>query len=369
MKKVLHVIDTGGPGGAETVFVELADRLRKRGFASLTVAGKGGWVEQELTRRGLMFRPLDSKGSLNWRFLKGLVDIVRQENVDLIQSHLLGANVYCGMTGAITRRPVVATFHGTVDVSPNERLRWLKLMAMRSGVERFVAVSNNLREQIRNQGLLEEDKSQVIYNGIESCRYGRGTLTDLRVELGLSAESFLIGCLGNVRPAKGYGVLIEAALALRNRRKNVHILVAGDMHAGLMAELRAQLATSGLSSRVHFIGFVEDSGRFLGQLDMFVLSSLSEGFSIATVEAMATGLPVVVTRCGGPEEIVTDGADGIVVPARDPHALATAIDRLVDDEGLREQLGRRASESARRRFDIDHTIGEYAALYERLLPR
>lgn len=367
MKKVLHVIDTGGPGGAETVFVELADRLRQRGFESLTVAGRGGWVEQELSRRGLRFQPLDSKGSINWRFLLGLVDIVRRENVDLIQSHLLGANVYCGLAGAIMRKPVVATFHGTVDVSPNERLRWLKLLAMRAGVRKFVAVSNSLREQIRDQGLLEESSSQVIYNGIESCRYGRSTTTNLKAELGVPTESFLIGCLGNVRPAKGYGVLIEAATALGIKRKHVHFVVAGDRHGSLMSELQKQLTACGVSDRVHFIGFVEDGARFLSQLDMFVLSSLSEGFSIATVEAMATGLPVVVTQCGGPEEIVTDGIDGVVVPARDPLALATAIDGLIEDEGQRQLLGLEASKSAQTRFDIDRTIGEYEALYKRIL--
>ncbi len=367
MKRVLHVIDTGGPGGAETVFVELADRLRQHGFDSLAVAGIGGWVEQELARRDLVLRPIDSKGSLNWRLLVSLVELVRKENVDLIQSHLLGANVYCGLAGAITRKPVVATFHGAVDVSPNERLRWLKLMAMRAGVKRFVAVSNSLSAQIRRQGLLDETRSQVIYNGIETFRYCRTRLTDLRVKLGLPTEGFLIGCLGNVRPAKGYGVLVEAAAALRNRREHVHIVIAGDTHSGLMPELREQLAALGLSNRVHFIGFVKDSARFLGQIDLFVLSSLSEGFSIATVEAMATGLPVVVTQCGGPEEIVTDGINGIVVPTRDPQALSAAIDRLIDDEALRDQLGREAAECARRRFDIARTVAAYEALYNRVL--
>lgn len=367
MRKVLHAIDTGGPGGAETIFVELADRLRRRGFASLTAARRGGWVEEELRRRGLIFRPIESKGSLNWRFLKGLVDIVRQENVDLIQSHLLGANVYCGLAGAITRRPVVATFHGIVDVSPDERFRSVKLMAMRSGVKRFVAVSRNLRDQIRDEGLLDKDNSQVIYNGIECGRYGHSTVTDLRMSLGLACESVLIGCLGNVRQAKGYGVLIKAASALISQNKNVHVVVAGDTNSGLMAELRDQISKAGLSHCVHFIGFVEDSARFLSQLDIFVLSSLTEGFSIATVEAMATGLPVVVTRCGGPGEIVTDGVDGVVVPTKEPQELASAIARLIDDEGLRNRLSRKAFESARQRFDIDRTIGDYADLYDRVL--
>ena len=112
MSRILHVIDTTGPGGAETVFVDLADRLREKGYDTIVLLRGPGWVQDELRRRELKPILLDAKGSFNWRYLLSLVRLVKDERIDLIQSHLLGSNVYCAVTGWITQKPVVATFHG-----------------------------------------------------------------------------------------------------------------------------------------------------------------------------------------------------------------------------------------------------------------
>ena len=95
MKTILHVIDTTGPGGAETIFIDLASRLPENKYRSIVVIRGKGWVCEELCRRGIEPLFMDAKGSFNWRSLSGLASLVRKEGVDLIQSHLLGSNVYC----------------------------------------------------------------------------------------------------------------------------------------------------------------------------------------------------------------------------------------------------------------------------------
>ena len=91
---------------------------------------------------------MDASGSFNWRYLQGLAALIRRENVDLIQSHLLGSNVYCSLAGLLTRKPVVATFHGAVDIGENERLKGLKFGAINLGARCIIAVSDSLRENI-----------------------------------------------------------------------------------------------------------------------------------------------------------------------------------------------------------------------------
>lgn len=366
MKTILHVIDTTGPGGAETVFIELADRLRTHGYRSEVVVRGSGWVLDQLRARGLQPVVLDAQGAFNWRYLRGLTRLIRERRVDIVQSHLLGSNVYCAAAGLLTRRPTIATFHGMVDVAPQERWRWAKFQLMNAGVSDFVAVSGRLRDAIRAEGLLDPTKASVIYNGVDMQRYALSSRRDLRASLGLPDDALLIGSLGNVRPAKAYDVLIRAARNIIDRHPQAHFVIAGHVKASLMRELEPLMAELDVAGHVHFLGFRDDSADFLAQLDLFLLSSTSEGFSIATIEAMATGLPVVVTRCGGPEEIVTDGVTGLMVPPGNSGALADGVLALQADVARRTALAAAGRTHAQEQFSMERMLEGYMALYRRL---
>jgi glycosyltransferase involved in cell wall biosynthesis len=127
--------------------------------------------------------------------------------------------------------------------------------------------------------------------------------------------------------------------------------------------LTRQRTNLGLEGRVHFLGYVDDPAEYLRNLDVFVLSSSTEGFSIATIQAMATGIPVVATRCGGPEEILSADEYGLLVPAADADALASALIALIDSPEKRRTFATAGRGLARKRFDMAHMLSEYQALY------
>lgn len=364
MKTILHVIDTTGPGGAETMFIELADRLRERGYRSVVVVRGKGWVHDQLCRRGLEPVIIPAKGSFNFSLLFALLRLLRQQRIDVVQSHLLGSNIYCALAGMISRVPVVATFHGMVDVAEDERVPWLKYKILNWGVSRFVSVSQRLQDAIDLQGLLNADKTTVVYNGIDLPRYRKGQGRALREQLNLTDDCVLIGALGNVRPAKDYVTLVKAAARVVAACPQAQFIVAGDKKPSLMAELEALIHREQLQRHVHFIGFIADSADYLSQLDMFALSSSTEGFSLSTIEAMATGLPVITTRCGGPEEIVCPDSDALMVGVNDPESLARAIIRLIDDPELSRRLQEAAVVSVNNRFSIEQTVSSYIDIYE-----
>jgi glycosyltransferase involved in cell wall biosynthesis len=357
------MIDTTGPGGAETIFIQLADLLRQKGYRSLVVIRGPGWVKSELERRGLTPVILNAKGSFAFGFLYKLYRLAISEKVDVIQSHLLGSNVYAALLGVLVRRPVVATYHGMVDVNPNERFRFLKNKAMQWGISYYVTVSHSLSRKIEAHKLLNPAKTAIIYNGVDAKPYGRHVRSTLRGELGLAQNDVLVGSLGNVRPAKAYDVLLEAAAQVKALRSDVHFVVAGHKKAALMQQLNRKMEMLGVTGCVHFIGFVDHSASFLSQLDFFLLSSRSEGFSIATIEAMMTGLPVLVTRCGGPEEIVTHGETGWMVEPDNASALADGVITLIDDEALTARLAIAGQRHARTIFGIDTMIDAYLDIY------
>jgi glycosyltransferase involved in cell wall biosynthesis len=186
----------------------------------------------------------------------------------------------------------------------------------------------------------------------------------LRQQYGLKQNDILVGSLGNIRSSKGYQVLLQAASILNAGSHSFHFIIAGHSHPGGLYDgllkLREEL---GLTHRVHFLGFTEDPADFLSNLDIFLLSSTSEGFSIATIQAMAAGLPVVATRSGGPQEIVENGKNGLLVDVNNAGAIADALVSLVNDKALCAHLSKNAREHVVEKFGIDVMLHAYKELY------
>lgn len=292
---VLHVIDTTGPGGAETVFLALAEGCIKQGYRSIALIRGPGWVEQQLTKRSIPYYIRDCKGSLNLRFLFEMISIIRKEKVTHIQSHLLGSNVYTSIVGLFTRIPVTATFHGHVDISPDERLRNAKLAVIKMGARHVVSVTEDLKNTINHTtGSWCRLHPTVIPNGIDLS-----ALEKLPVQaLAKSDESLVFGCLGNVRPAKNYPLAIEFVRFLKDRGVNVKLRIAGDDTKSGAIELKKEVSRSGLEDNVEFLGFIDDVPGFFSSIDVFLMTSSSEGHPLALTQALAAAKPILTTRNG-----------------------------------------------------------------------
>ncbi len=369
MARFLHAIDTTGPGGAETVFVDLATRLAGPVDEHIVAITGPGWVHNELCRRGVSPHVVAASGSFDFRYLRGLVRLIRQHRIDLIQSHLLGSNVYCSLAGMICRVPVVSTFHGSADLGVNEKHLALKRFVLNRGSSRCVFVSNSLREEIVDRTGISRSKAITIHNGIDATAFVPRRNSALRQELGLQDDAIIVGAVGNVRPSKGYDTLLQAAVQLRSVDPRYHVVVAGQYDNALGWKLLRLRTRLGLDKSVHFLGFRNDVANLLNSLDVFVLSSDSEGFSLATVQAMACGVPVVVTRSGGPQEIVRDGANGLLVDVRADAQLAAGIRRMAGDSSLRQMLVANALELVWSEYTLEAMLDRYRGVYAELLGR
>lgn len=367
LKTILHIIDTTGPGGAETVFIDLISYLPSEKYRSVVVIRGRGWVYEELRRRGIEPIILDAKGSFNWRYLRSLTTLIRLEKVDLIQSHLLGSNIYASLAGLLSQVPVVATFHGMVDVAEKERLLFLKFAAINYGAVAIIAVSDDLRDNIVCRTRLRPEKTKVIYNGINTESFQRPKSNSLRQKFGWSEGEIIIGSLGNIRPAKAYNVLLQAASLLKEKEQSYRFVIAGQRNGNLYKSLLDMKAELKLDDRVHFLGFNDDPADFLSNLDLFLLSSISEGFSIATIQAMAAGLPVIATRSGGPEEIITHDQSGYLVDIDAPQQIADAVKKIMNDSGLSHRLAQAGQNHSIETFDIKNMINSYELIYKKFL--
>lgn len=366
-RRVVHLIDTGGPGGAESIYGALAAGLEARGWQAVPVVPEPGWLQDRLRAGGLDPVLLESRRSFDVAYLVRLVRMLRRTDADLVHAHLLASSVYGSVAAVLCGLPSVCTFHGTVDVTPASASSRLKLWMLDRPDGRVVFVSEALRRRICADNPLDADRTRVIHNGIDVDRYRRVEGGAFRRELGVDPEHVLVGAVGNVRPAKDYRLFLEVAERLRERDPRYRFVVVGDRQNELGRELERQCSARGLDDVLTFAGLRDDVPEVLAGLDLYLLTSSSEGFSLSTVEAMASGLPVVATRCGGPEEIIEDGVDGRLVEASSARALAEAVGALARDSERARRMGRAARRTAEKRFSVDRMIEGYADLYDRLV--
>jgi glycosyltransferase involved in cell wall biosynthesis len=221
--------------------------------------------------------------------------------------------------------------------------------------------------EIEQTGVSPE-KVVTIYNGVDAENFSTsGTRTTGQVlqPFGIPTDVPLVGSVGRFRPQKGYADLLVAMKQVKENAPTARLLLVGD--AELQADLEAKAMSLGLDEVVTFAGVRTDVPEILTALDVFVLASLWEGMPNAILEAMAAGLPVVATAVGGTPEVVVDGVTGLLVPPRDPTALAQAITRLLDDPDLRQRMGRAGRERVLQHFSVEQMVKRTQTLYEQLL--
>ena len=364
----MHLIDTGGPGGAETLFATLAQRLGSPATRSLAIVPREDWLSARLRALGIAPLVLPAKGSLHFGYLRTLVSTVRRDRVRLIHTHLLGSAVYGALAGMITRTPVLAVLHGPTDLRKLGRLAGLKRWLLKNGCAAVVAVSTSTQQALQDLDIGPE-RVTLIRNGVDTDRFSPGPATELRTELGLSATQLLIGAVGNIRAPKAYDVLLNAAALVLKRVPDCHFAIVGEGSTGAMQPLLDLRASLGITERCHLLGFRDGNAALYRNFDVFVSSSRTEGLSLAFLEAMATGLPIVATRSGGPQEVLVSGDNGVLVPVEDAPALAAALLDVLSSPGQRSALGARARECVVSNFSQEAMIQRYEALYAQLLPQ
>ena len=358
---VLHFIDTTGPGGGETIFLQVAHGMRERGWdAHLVVVGPG-WVLDSAQAMGLPVTIVETSGRFDLQYIRRIRALVREYNAALIHAHLFSPAVYASLIGLSSGTPVVATFHGASDAESGSLMRDLRyrLIARQAHV---VCVSESLRTAVRQVPGMRAAALSVVPNGIDIDTFARANGQAARQALGMRDGDLLVGAVGNVREAKDFGTLLRAA-ALLAPDPRINFAIIGERTEPLYGELLALRQALQLEDRVAFHGFRSDIPELMAAFDLLAISSSSEGFSLAAVQAMAAGRSVVATRSGGPEEIITSESDGILVPVSDPAALAGAIRRVLDDAALRERLGSAARRTAADRFSLTAMLDGYERIY------
>jgi glycosyltransferase involved in cell wall biosynthesis len=241
---------------------------------------------------------------------------------------------------------------------------------MRWALNRCNAVISNARataERVAAISGFPVSNIAVIPNGVEApCLNSPAeSRAAIRKELGLHTDAILVGSVGRLVPVKDFGLAIDAIATVRKQQLNVHLLLVGDgPERGALEDQARQI---GVADSVHFAGHQEDVWRYFNAMDLYINSSQSEGLSQSLIEALAIGLPVVVTDVGDSAWVARElPACGAVIPPGDASAMANQIWRLSQEPLLRSELGKASSNRFAKHFSIESMTKSYASLYRSL---
>jgi len=414
---ILQIVSASRTGGVERHVVVLSDLLRQRGHRVTVLCPSGGWLPTQLREAGVPVRETIMHGPRSLALVRDLPNLVREHNFDLIHSHLTRATYFAFLTGRITRRPVVSSVHVLTHDLVYRRL------FPRPG-NQIITVSEYLRTALLRQGIPAE-RVRTIHNGtnfyppdpmpaveslvaeenvVEALHSGRNGAVRLLADAA-STEGFteplpetfapeydtfrqqhrprpdaltvhsewsvpqdaeLIGLFARMEEFKGPIVLTHAIRRIVAARPRAYFFFVGPIEADMQQALWEIANRDGIVDRLRFTGARDDVPRLMAAMDVVTLPSRYEACSMAIIEAMMLGKPVVATKAGGNPELIQEGETGMLIE-RTPDAVADAIIHLLSDAPGRLQMGAAARLRALSRFSASVMVNQIEALYEELV--
>ena len=359
---VIQVVQTFGRGGLETLAVNLAIGLAGAGVRPVMVALQaGGELEATLERAGIEAHTIGGGSYRDPRTHQRIAALIDRHRPRAVHTHHFAA-LASGVAAATLKRVprVVHTEHAYqyLDERPALRrpLRWMSRY-----VDAFVLVGASMRGYYVDGVGVAPERLSVIVNGVDTTRYREAAdRAAARRAAGLPAGT-LIGSAGRFATVKNFPMLLDAVARVRQTRPDVRLVLAGD--GADRAALEAQARGLGYGDAIHFLGWRSDTAEVLRCLDVFALTSWTEGLPLVVLEAMACGVPVVSTSVGDIPLIVDPGTTGQLVPPGDADALAATLATLVDDDVLRRRLGAAGQAFIRREYSQHTMVDRYLAAY------
>lgn len=400
MKKKILILDTGKEwGGGTNSLLELLKRVDKNryGFTLLFYnnykKGADSDIKTEIEKLGVEFLILEQRKQpvmvktakelsrlifffskrlkkyfiflIDYPFrikqnAKKISELLRSLRIDLFymnnqpSSNLEGI-IASKMTG------VPALQHSRIETALNS----FEIKAVNLWLKKMICVSEGVKNSFIRQGI-DKSKCAVVYNGIDAEIVPEASRQDIRKTWGISDKDILIGTVGSLIKRKRIMDLIEATAIVAKRSEHpikCMIIGKGPEKENLMTKIKER----NLDSRIIFTDFQSDAISYINALDIFVLTSKSEGLPRVILEAMLMERPVVALNVTGPSELVIDGETGFLVPVGQTEAIASAILRLIENPALREQMGEKAKERIIRNFPVEKYVNDVENVFAEVL--
>ena len=368
---IVHLTYVLDYGGIETLMVDMINRMPADRYrhAIICLTKYTDFIDR-ITRPGVEVIALHKPPGLGLGIHARLFKLLRKMNPAVLHTYNFTTVEYAA-TALLAGVPVrIHAEHGRDASDPqglNPKHNLLRRL-LSPIVDCFVPVSLDLQRWLRTVVRIPDDKNLLINNGVDTARYAPAAQAPLPEGCPDWQDCFVIGTVGRIQDVKDHATLVAAFAALRERlpsqRDRLRLAIIGE--GPLRPALAEQIERAGMKDAVWLPGARNDIAAVMRHFDVFALSSIAEGTPVTLLEAMACGIPVVSTGVGGIPDLVPDRVAGLLVPARDPGALAGALAEYAADPSLAQRHGAAARQRIEQRYSIDAMVAAYTDLYDRL---
>jgi glycosyltransferase involved in cell wall biosynthesis len=368
MMRVALIVDSLKLGGAQRLVSAFATNAVTYGLSPIIITlreDSAPFIQKPIHEAGIKVIHLGAPSLFNvWRFRK-LIDVLKREKVELVQTHLVYANILGSLAAYKAGIPAIATLH-SVSVRGGLKSKILKVIenfVLRKYATRILAVGQMVADL--NEKNYIHRKVDVIPNGIPKPKFPPVQDRDrLRKEMTGDGLGSIVITVGRFTSAKGYEDMIQAFHLLRQRAPQPKLVMVGT--GSMVNNIKNQIEDLDLDQSVFLAGEREDVPQLLASSDVFASSSHREGLPLAVLEAMMAGLPVVATSVGDIPNVVTEET-GVVVPPHNPEMLADALEDLLKNPKKREAMGQAAYRRAMDEYSVEAWMKKHLALYREVL--
>lgn len=356
--KIIHIIGQLSYGGAEKLVLDLCRKIDRQRFSVLVISiGKPGKLISEFDNAGIPVFSVEKKFKGDWRVLNKIRRILSEEKPQVVHTHLFGGDFWGGRAALQCGVPIViSTKH---DIMYEGLLKNFLVNKIRRKFSRVIAISRAIEDRLKNKDKISSEKISVIYNGIDMSKF---FVPDAKI---FQANEIVFGSVGRLVPIKGHDRLIKAVKYLKRDNWRLEILGDGPEKENLN-NLIKQL---NLEDKISLLGQITDVREYLHDFDVFVLPSLTEGLSLAVIEAAAAGKFIIASEVGGVPEIISHEQTGLLYSPNNIGELAEKIAWVFDHQDEARAMAQKLQQTVKDKFDINQIIKHYENLYLTLLKK
>ncbi|MBN2012757.1 glycosyltransferase family 4 protein [candidate division KSB1 bacterium] len=348
-------------GGGEVWMITAAKELVRRGHELTIVCRPDAAMRPYAEASDARVAPMTIRGDFYPGTILRTRQLLQEYNIDIILTNMDKELRFAALAARLCHRPPVIARKGIDHPLKNKlHYRWTYNRLATAVIANSQATKQTL---LNSAPWLDGDRVHVIYNGIDPELYAPERTKNIRSELGMPDDAPVIGFVGRLNVQKGIEYLLEGFRKAIEQIPTMHLLLVGE--GNLHEDVVAFAEKHNLKDRIHPVGFRDDIPNVMRTIDLCVLPSLWEGFGIVLIEAMAAGKPCITTRISSMPEIVRDGKSGLVVPPRDPDALAVAIRTIMSDNELANQMGETGRQDVLEKYTISRMIEQYELIFQR----
>lgn len=362
--KVLHIIEKLENRGAEKQLVLLANGLHQNGFdVSVCCFRSGGELGKELIKNKIHLIEFEKNHRIDLGFLFKLIRFIQKNKFQIIHTHVFTANLWGRLAASVASVPIIVSHeHGSFTLSSKFRKFSNRFLAKKTNI--IFVVNEDLKIQFVVKNKIPSAKIQILSNGLDFNQLN-GKKSNLQKKF--STISPLIGTVGALEPRKNHISLLAAAQRFLQKYPSAEFLFIGDgEEKSILEKTTSQLK---LNNKVHFLGNRNDVFPLLKMMDVFVLPSFTEGTSLALLESLAVGTPVVATSVGGTPEVLHFGKYGYLLENSSPESIAKGLETILTDSTYDKNFKEKTKRYVKKHFDIRNSVSELSRTYNLLINR